>query len=457
MGLLKLFRRLAPTSLQGQMVAVLALSLAALFSTLMVLELIERRDAVETAESSHTLERLKRLYPLIERIPAPDLPAFIDIASSCHAGHTVTDSPFPSNESMAETRGLHEQIARELSVDPQRVRVGRVRVTREDFSYRKCRDAEIQLPADAIVIGVQLASGQWLNTEVHPHESHIREKLGGMLRVGGAFIVVGAIAIWFMRRLNKPLNSLTAAAQRFGSGLQPSMLEEDGPADLRRAIRAFNVMQQQVTEEIARRTSTLAAISHDVRTPLTALRVKAELIDDAAVREDMISSIDRMERITASALEFLKGQSRGEPLRVVNLSALLESECIDFEEQGLDVKFVGEQGIEQTCRPDALARAVRNLIDNAVKYGGSARVATQSLPDAVHISVSDHGPGIPADQLQHALEPFVRLSAARESNGSGFGLGLAVVKAVAEGHDGELSLAANDPSGVIATIRLPRG
>jgi signal transduction histidine kinase len=138
------------------------------------------------------------------------------------------------------------------------------------------------------------------------------------------------------------------------------------------------------------------------------------------------------------------------------VSALLESECADFEEVGRNATFAGEHGVHYTCRPDALARAVRNLIDNAIKYGGNAKVELRTHRQFVDIIVSDTGPGIPPDKIALAVEPFERLSKARESNDGGFGLGLAVAKAVAEGHDGELILAGNQPTGLVATLRLPK-
>jgi signal transduction histidine kinase len=181
------------------------------------------------------------------------------------------------------------------------------------------------------------------------------------------------------------------------------------------------------------------------------------MVDDPDVRASLIASIERMERITASALEYLKGESRGEPLRAVDLSALLESECAEFEELGHDVSFVGEHGVQARCRPEALARAVRNLIDNAVKYGAGARVSLRVESSFLEIAVADEGPGIPEDQRRRAIEPFERLSTARETDSGGFGLGLAIVRAIAEGHEGGLALAKNEPHGLVATIRLPAG
>lgn len=441
-------------SAEGQMMTILAVALLVLFATMVVLELVEHETAIETAAGGRTLERLKSLVPVLDRVDDDDIDSVVALASSCHAGYSVTREPFATSANTAQTRRLQLSLARELSVQPLRVQAGHAHLTRNDFSYRKCGPWEIDLPMDGIVISLQLQSGRWLNAEVHPHEWHFAQKLDWMLKVAAAFVFVGGVALFFMRRLGRPLNQLTAAARTFADGMQATEVTEDGPVDLRRAIRSFNAMQRQVVDEMARRTGTLAAISHDVRTPLTALRVKAEMVADPAVRDDLIASVDRMERITASALEYLKGESRGEPLRPVDLSALLESECAEFEELGRDVAFAGEHGVHFTCRPEALARAVRNLIDNAVKYAGSARVVLRRAPGLVDIVVTDDGPGIPEDKLQLATEPFERLSKARAGNHGGFGLGLAIAKAIAEGHEGQLILAGNEPRGLRATIRL---
>jgi signal transduction histidine kinase len=444
-------------STEGQLMTILGAALLALFGAMIVLELIEHDTPIETAAGGRTLERLRSLVPVLQRIDADNVGDVVGLASSCHAGYSVTDAPYETTASNADTSRLESSLVRELSLDPQQLKAGHARLTREDFSYRRCGPWEIQLPMDGIVISVQLQSGRWLNAEVHPHEWHFRQKLDWLLKVGAAFVFVGAVALFFIRRIGRPLNQLTAAARSFADGMQANELAEDGPIDLRRAIRSFNAMQRQVAGEMTRRTSTLAAISHDVRTPLTALRVKAEMVDDPDVRASLIASIERMERITASALEYLKGESRAEPLRAVDLSALLESECAEFEELGHDVSFVGEHGVQGTCRPEALARAVRNLIDNAVKYGASARVSLRVESSFMEIAVVDEGPGIPEDERRRAIEPFERLSTARESDSGGFGLGLAIVRAIAEGHEGALTLSKNEPRGLIATIRLPAG
>lgn len=456
MALVRALGWLAPRTMEGQMLAILGVSFALLLAALAVLEVRDQEDVVEWAQNDATLSRLRRMKPAVELVSAERLPELLAVTSACHEGYTLTDEPFARVASSAEAAAIAGRIAHELGLPPDRVRVGHARLTRDDFSYRECDPASIDLPADGMVISVRLGSGRWLNAEVHPHEWHVRQDMvAWSARAVGAFVLVGAVAVFFVRHLVRPLAELTSAARTFGTRLEVSEVKEGGPPDLRRAIRSFNDMQRRVAQEVERRTCTLAAISHDVRTPLTALRIKAELVDDEEARRDLIRSVETMERITASALEFLRGECRSEPMRAVDLGALVEGECADFQEVGRSVTCSAVAALPFVCRPDALARALRCLIDNAVKYGERAEVVLRGDPQGVTIAVSDHGPGIPADKLALALAPFERLSPARESEQGGFGLGLAIVQAIARGHEGELVLAANTPTGLVATIRLP--
>ncbi len=453
---MRIRRRLIPNSMEGQMIGVVALSLLGLLLVLAFLEIRQHKTAIEWAERPSTMMRVRDMRPIVENMPPAQLDHLLGVASLCHSGFTVTKTPFRADGQSLRTEQLRRRLATDLSVDLDALRVVLVGLTREDFAYRKCRHSEIDLPFDGIVISLRLASGRWLNTEVHPHEWHVQDKIDWIVRSGAAFLVVGGIAIFFMRRIGQPLRHLTAAAARFGSGLHIVPVEARGPPDLRRAIGEFNAMQRRVVDEVERRTQALAAISHDVRTPLTALRIKAELLTDEATQRDLIFSIERMETITASALAYLRGESRAEAMREIDLSALIESECDDFERIGQHVHFDGPSAFRHLCRSDALARAVRNLIDNAVKYAGHANVTLQTNADSVSIVVADRGPGIPPTDRARAVEPFERFSARTTPDRAGFGLGLAVVKAIAEGHEGRLVLETNKPRGLRATIRLPR-
>ena len=444
-------------SIQGQMIAVLGVSFALLLAILTLIEIVENDDVIKWAKSDYTTIRLHNIINVLDHVDADKVENFISSVTRCHEGYTLTNIPYQRGETAPVSESIAETLRAELGLEAGQVRARLTQLEATEFSYDTCANNEIKFPSNGVVVSLRLEQGQWLNAEVHPHEWHFTPTIGDwFLRSSLAFLLIGAAAIYFLRRLTKPLSRLTRAAENFGAGLKVHEVEETGPSDLKQAIRSFNVMQKQVTGELDRRISTLAAISHDIRTPLTALRVKAEMIEEPQTRNDLVSSIEKMERISASALEFLKGESRNEPMRSVDLNALVESECADFEELGILVHFESNHTPPYQCRPNALIRGVRNLIQNAAKYAGSAHVEIIQDKEFISICVSDTGPGIPSEKIAYALEPFQRLDVARDSDKGGFGLGLAIVKAVTEGHDGELLLLPNQPCGLIAIMQLPR-
>jgi len=403
-----------------------------------------------------TIRRFTRILPILQSVPNDQIVTYLGRVSHCHDGYTLSEISYQALRATDQTDGIGAEIARALAMDGESIRVGFATFGRGDFAYRECEPTEMQFPLEGMVVSLRIAPGQWLNAEIHPHEWHVTPSMNDwLIRSGAVFLLIGGIALLFVRRLSKPFKNLTDAAKSFAADFKVTELDETGPLDVKRAIRSFNMMQRQVTDEMKRRTHTLAAISHDIRSPLTALRVKAELIEDPNVRADHIASIDKMERITASALAFLRGESRNEPKRQVDLGTLVECECVEFRESGATVSFECAKTINYACRPDALTRAVDNLIENAIKYAGSAHVSVEDAGDYIEISVSDHGPGIPDNKIASVLAPFERLSDARNSDAGGFGLGLAIARAVAEGHDGGLRLEPNDPTGLVVVINLP--
>ncbi len=445
-----------PQGITGQMMATLIALLVLLLGILTALEYFEYDTVMDTAEGPLTVERLRRILPVFKNLDQTAAQTYVDNVGHCHDGYTLSPQPHQSITVTAKTQSLAYKLANQLSLSPDKVSLGFALLHRTDFAYKQCSAEEMAFPVDGIVISIELTSGQWLNAEVHPHEWHLTPSLlDWIVRSTTAFVLVGIVAFFFVRRLSNPLKALANSASAFASGLQLRALEESGPREVRQTIQAFNVMQRQVVDEMKRRNATLAAISHDLRSPLTALRLKAELVEDSKLRADQIASIDKMERTTATALTFLKGEARSEKRRLVDLGELVASECDDFRESGCAITFDYPVRITYRCRTEALARAVRNLIENAAKYAGSADVSITATDQAIEITVSDHGPGIPADQFDRALLPFERLSVANDSPSGGFGLGLAIAKASVAGHDGSLHLAANQPSGLMATIRLP--
>ena len=441
---------------ESQIFAALAVTILILFGGMIISQIMSHRDAVDWATSDYAIKRIALKLPLIDSISPADLDEYVATGSSCHDGFSVTDDPFAAQSSSAVATDIRTWIAENLERPLSEIVVASTKFSRSDFAYSQCDGEDFDYPLAGIVVSVQLESGAWLNTDFHGEKFRITGRtIREMSRIGFLFFVVGAAAFLFIRRLTRPLSLLTDSASRFGNDLEVEELEERGPADIRHVIRSFNAMQREVKDEMTRRTHMLAAVGHDIRTPLTALRVKAELIRDPDMKADIISSVKKMERIASSALDYVRGESRSEEKKNVDLRALIESECSEFEELGERVQFAGEQKLHYRCRPIALARAVRNLIDNAVKYGGAATVEIIKSDAFIEIRITDEGSGLSEDKIEQAFDPFKRLSDARESNQGGFGLGLAIVKAIVQGHDGELRLEQNTPCGLCAIIKLP--
>lgn len=443
-------------SVEGQIFATLAITFLTLFGGMMLSQIMSHRDAVDWAKSQYAFKKISLKLPLIDTINPSDLDNYIVRGSTCHDGFTVTDEPYAPHSNSVTTSEIRILMARRLGWPESEIAVTRAKFNRSDFAYSKCHDGEFDFPLDGVVISVRLESGAWLNSDFHAENFRIT---GGtfneMARIGFLFAIVSAAAFFFIRRLTEPLSTLTGAASRFGRDLEVEEIEERGPADVKSVIRSFNLMQREVKDEMTRRTHMLAAVGHDIRTPLTALRVKVELIRDPDIKEDIIRSVNKMERITSSALDYVRGAALYEEKQNVDLRALIESECSEFEDLGEQVEFSGEQELHYRCRPIALARAVRNLIENAAKYGGAANVEITKSDAFIEIRVTDEGPGFPENQFEQAFEPFKRLSEARESGQGGFGLGLPIAKAIVQGHDGDLQLKRNTPRGLCAIIQLP--
>lgn len=284
-----------------------------------------------------------------------------------------------------------------------------------------------------------------------------RPWLGG-LTINLLFLTVsvGLLALWAARQITAPLTAFAEAASRYEPSQVPEPLPERGPREIRDAVRAFNAMRLRIGSLVDDRTRMLAALGHDLRTPLTRLRLHAEFVEDAGQREQMLRDLDQMMKMVDAAVSYLRGE-RGRPEPVsMDLAACAQTVCDGFADLGFNVVFTGDR-LVTAGRPDEIERALTNLVDNAVKYGGSAIVRVEACADEAIVRVLDDGPGIPAAQLEAVTQPFVRGDAARGmSAGSGFGLGLSIARAVAEGHGGRLVLANRSPRGLEASLHLPR-
>jgi len=226
--------------------------------------------------------------------------------------------------------------------------------------------------------------------------------------------------------------------------------------EVRRAAAAFNTMQARLQTYLREREQMLGAVSHDLRTPITRLRLRAELIEDEALRAKFARDLAEMEAMTAVALDFLRGVNKDEPVQPVDVTALLESLQADSEEAGHDVTVQGEMQTPYPAHPLALKRLLSNLIENAIKYGARASVTVEDKAAQLRIVVADEGPGIPEEQLEQVFEPFYRIEGSRSRDTGGVGLGLSVARDIARAHGGELVVRNRVGGGLEAVLTLPR-
>lgn len=262
--------------------------------------------------------------------------------------------------------------------------------------------------------------------------------------------------LWIGRRIANPLRALAEAARSYRPGGVAVAVEEQGPHDVRAVISAFNGMGSRVDAMLDEKDRMLGAIGHDLRTPLAALRVRIESVEDDSDRTRMAETIDEMNRTLEDILSLARLGRPSEPITDVDLAALVDAVVEDFRDLGEEVTFEEAARIPMRVRPTLMRRAVRNLIENAVKYAGAAEVGVIAEPAQLRIQVADRGPGIPADRLAAVFQPFTRLETSRNRDTGGIGLGLALARAIVRDAGGEIVLEARDGGGLLATINLPR-
>jgi signal transduction histidine kinase len=303
---------------------------------------------------------------------------------------------------------------------------------------------------------VRLNDGQWvrINVQLEAETPALPGDLIAQLLV--TLLIVIAVVMIAVRQATNPLQKLARAADTFGQDLDAPPLAEAGPAETRLAAQAFNRMQARIKRLVGERSRALAAVSHDLRTPLTRLRLRAELVEDNALRDQMAADLDAMSAMIDATLDYLRGLQDSEAARPIDMNALLQSLVEDASVLGKTIRVDGQASTPYTGRLSALRRALQNLIDNAIKYGHGASVRVEEQPGALHLVVEDEGPGIPPAELARVTEPYYRPDASRSLETGGVGLGLSIVKDIALMHGGELLLANRPQGGLSATIVLPR-
>jgi signal transduction histidine kinase len=273
-------------------------------------------------------------------------------------------------------------------------------------------------------------------------------------------VVIG-VALIAVRWVTRPLQQMAVAANAFAHDLDAAALDVTGPAEVRRAAEAFNFMQARLRQLVVERGRALAAVSHDLRTPLTRMRLRTELIADPALADKLNADIDTMRSMVDGVLAYLRGLEDAEPLQSINMEALLHSIVDDERSLGRRVEVLerahgGAAPAPYAGKLSILRRAIANLLDNAVAHGATVTVRLEDSPAELRIVIEDDGPGIPEADLARVTEPFVRLDPSRSLESGGVGLGLAIVRDAAAYHGGRLLLENREAGGLRASLVLPR-
>jgi signal transduction histidine kinase len=276
-----------------------------------------------------------------------------------------------------------------------------------------------------------------------------------VLRVGILAFSILLVSLVSASRLGRPIDAFAAAARRFGADPNAPPMTSQGPAEMQMAIAAFNTMQSQVQRLVAGQAAMFAAISHDLRTPLTRMRLRGEFIEDRDQQARLFRDIDEVQGMVAAVLTFLRDNAADERTTSLDLAELLRSVTDDYADIGSDVAYTGPLHAAFPGRPIGLRRAFANLVDNAVKYGVRPEIELRCGVSDVRITIADHGPGIPADSLETVFAPFQRLEPSRNRNTGGMGLGLTSARAVFRAHGGDVTLSAAKAGGLLATVVLP--
>ena len=305
---------------------------------------------------------------------------------------------------------------------------------------------------------VLLNDGVWITmVSIGPARATrwVTRMLRNLAIIDGAMVILCFFAV---RLVTRPLSVLANAAEDLGRNIDRPPLPERGAIELVRASRALNVMQDRLKRYVDTRVKVLAAMSHDLKTPITRMRLRAEMLDDAHIKAKFTKDLDELQQMVGSTLDYMRGLAEGgEAVQPIDVTALISSLKEDAEEAGHTVTVSGDARSPVMGRAQALKRCLQNLIDNALAYGRRADITLRDEGGVLDIAISDDGPGIPEGDIERVFEPFYRVEGSRNRNTGGSGLGLSIARNIAQAHGGSVRLRNLGRGGLEATLRIPRG
>lgn len=468
--------RLWPRRAGGQLALLLVLVLLVAQIITIVILAGERQGALRSASLEHVLQRVADGYTLADTTDLERQERILRALSSPTLRLSIDPAPLLTED---RARGMTRRLAGELGLPVEQVRTAMeadeddCRPDRDDHRNRERHDDEDDEHHEyeehrqggdhqderhecPPVLGVSLAlsSGQWFNARARPPAPSWLWLKATLTSVGITAVLLTLTLLLAIRRILRPMNELSRAAHAFGRG-EKVRIPEKGPEDVREVTRAFNQMQDQVGRAQEDRARLLAALAHDLRTPITSMRLRVEMLPDGEDRDRLLDSLREMQHLAEATLDFIRGTTT-EQHRRYDLATLLDSLCGDLQEMGLAVHFDDSQRCVLQGQPEAAKRALRNLIENAANYGEQADVTLETTDTDAVITIVDQGPGIPEAEWERVFEPFYRLEQSRSRETGGAGLGLAIARTLIRGMGGDIRLGAGpNGKGLKVSVTLP--
>jgi len=481
--------RLLPRSLFGRLILIMLSGLIVAQIATAYINLTERDQLLYRAGGMRVAQQISDIVKLLDSLPAAERRKVVAVFNAPPLTVSLDRPRMPPRDGSSEGDFPHSMFAAVLRFalgENAQINVVRLEGAPESFNpgprgapqgmammqgrawERGARDMPMMqgwgrgagraFAAEGSFFTVQIAlqDGTWVTFDSYlsPQATAVPLRLAlTLLILLGSVIALSLIAVHWV---TGPLTQLATAAEKLGEDINRPPLPETGPSEAQRAARAFNTMQRRLSRFIADRTRIFTAMSHDLKTPITRLRLRSELLEDETLRAKFDKDLQEMEAMVTQTLDFMRDADTREPVQQMDVMALLESLQTDYQDTGHTVEIEGNIQRPYPGRPLALRRCLANLVDNAIRYGARAAIRLEDSAERLSIRVLDDGPGIPEAELEQAFEPFFRAEASRSRDTGGTGLGLGIARNIARAHGGDIELRNRPEGGLEAILTLPR-
>lgn len=446
--------RLLPRSLLGQ----LALLIVAAFLTAQAISVWifadERGAAIRAAQRYETVERATAVAQALDQAPRESRESILAAVNSRLVRFSVGDAPLVTSGQLdlVPIEGPGDIRATEVTVSPHD---GQPAEPPAAFAWLHDRMRAAGIAPVEFRISVPLGDGDWLNVSARFQRPDLQAPpaLLGATLLSLALVIA---ALWYgLGRITRPLRQLASAADGFGLDAPAPEMPRRGPREVQALSDALERMHGRLTAMVTDRTRMLAALGHDLRSPITALRVRAEMVDDDETRERMAATLDEMQEMVDSTLAYARGVSTDQPMEEIDLAGLVHGLAEELSETGPEISVEAPVPVHAQIRHTAMRRALRNLMENAQRYGAGTQVTVRQTSRAAEILIEDQGQGIPEADLEKVFDPFTRLETSRSRETGGIGLGLPIARSILRAHGGDVTLSNRPEGGLRATVRVP--